>query len=84
MTSVSNYNLEHSLDRLRRNSFPTYPSRLSGLYAFGDFESCIEANKRYGWSLAEVLKFKLANLGSLNEIVKVGTRVFIHNAASKR
>lgn len=72
MTSVSNYNLEHSLEWLRRNSFSTYPSRLSGLYAFGDFESCIEANKRYGWSLAEVLKFKLANLGSLNEIVKVG------------
>lgn len=75
MTVVNDYTVEYALERYRRMKHKDYPSRFSCVYAFGDYESCVLANKRYGWNLATVKKFALVEGGvedsDYNKAVKV-------------
>ncbi|GAH75237.1 unnamed protein product, partial [marine sediment metagenome] len=67
---INNYRVEYDAEICRMHYYPRYPSRLSATFAFGDYSSCIEANRKYDWNLDEVKKFKLIS-NQLNRVVKV-------------
>ena len=56
---VKNYALEYNLEQHRYTNFGKYPSRLSAIYAFGDYETCKRVNQIHGWDLKTVKKFRL-------------------------
>lgn len=73
LKTINEYNLEHNLEWYRRNNFKKYPSRFSSIFAFGDYESCKEVSKKYGWNLLSVKKFRLSEkLGELKKYVRIG------------
>ncbi len=59
LSAINDYRVEYDAERTRQMFFPFLPSRLSAIYAFGNYESCIEVSKRYGWNLATVRRFHL-------------------------
>lgn len=79
MAVVSGYNVEYMLEYTRFNNYKNYPSRFSCVYAFGDYESCVKANKLYKWELKNVRKFKLKKtntvLDSCTKIVKCNMEI---------
>lgn len=70
VTAINDYRIEYDAEICRKNHFPIFPSRLSALYAFGDYESCKEVNRKYGWPLKTVKKFQLIDR-PLNRVIKV-------------
>lgn len=68
---INDYNVEHNLEIYRKAVFPKYPSRLSGVFAFGDYETCDIVASKYSWNLKTVRKFRLVDLGPLNKAVKI-------------
>lgn len=70
VSAISHYRLEYDLEVHREQHFPTYPSRLSCLYAFGDFQSCQLANSKYHWPIASVRRFQLRD-HAFNRVVRV-------------
>ncbi|EKP0262778.1 hypothetical protein JFQ93_004145 [Aeromonas sobria] len=70
LTAINDYRIEYDAEIYRKQHHPLYPSRLSATYAFGDFETCQEVNRRYGWDLATVRKFRLVE-SPLNRVAKV-------------
>ena len=68
------YNTEYNAEMHRKYRHQTYPSRLSCVYAFGDYKSCIEANKKYGWDLSSVKEFKLIP-HKYNKVAKVNMEI---------
>jgi hypothetical protein len=58
-TAVTDYMLEYNAEEVRRREFPTCPSRLSAVFAFGDWESCEHVNAKYCWDDSSVQKFHL-------------------------
>ena len=56
---TNDYSLEYNLELYRYNNHSKYPSRLSAVYAFGDFNDCKKVSKLYGWDIKSVKKFKL-------------------------
>lgn len=56
---TNGYAVEYELERYRHQYYPTYPSRFTSLYAFGDYASCEKASQYYGWDLKRVRKFKI-------------------------
>lgn len=70
LTAINDYRIEYDAEVFRERHHPLYPSRLSALYAFGDYESCIEVSRKYGWNLDTVEKFTLIDT-SFNRVVKV-------------
>jgi len=56
---TSSYRTEFNCEKSRQYYFPLYPSRLSSCFAFGDWESCVKASKKYGWELKTVREFEL-------------------------
>lgn len=73
---VNDYALEYNLELYRYANECRYPSRMSAIYAFGDYGTCIEVNKKYNWDLKTVKKFKLLKN---NELTDRLTRVTKHN-----
>lgn len=71
---TSEYSTEYSAEITRRRLFPTFPSRLSSCYAFGDYESCLEANRRYDWDLSSVREFVLVE-NQFNRVAKVNMEI---------
>jgi hypothetical protein len=74
-TITSEYRTEYNCEICRKQYFPFYPSRLSAIYAFGDYETCEKAAEMYhgkinNWNLDNVKKFKLED-NSFTRIVKV-------------
>ena len=70
LTAINDYRIEYDAEVFRKKYYPLYPSRLSAIYAFGDYESCKKASKAHGWDLSTVQKFKLIE-HPLNRVVKV-------------
>ncbi len=69
---VNGYQTEYILEYTRDKYYKKYPSRLSCLYAFGDYESCEKANKLYKWDLSKVKKFKLKTFNNdLDKCIKI-------------
>jgi hypothetical protein len=74
-TVTSEYRTEYNCEIFRKHYFPLFPSRLSAIYAFGDYESCEKAVQVYRgsddyWNLDCVKKFKLKE-NQFTRIVKV-------------
>jgi len=74
MTAINDYRVEYDAEYYRLLRFPTYPSRLSAIFAFGDFETCEEVSRKYGWDLSTVRQFKLIR-DDLTRITKVNMEV---------
>lgn len=67
INTINNYNLEYNLELYRFNYYKQFPSRLSGIFAFGDYESCKLVAQKYKWNLKTVKRFKLID----SNIIKV-------------
>lgn len=63
--------LEHQIEAHRHKFHPLYPSRLSAIYAFGDYESCRKASEKYKWPLSEVRRFCLIHDDFYGRVIKV-------------
>ncbi|MDG3085167.1 hypothetical protein P7F88_03240 [Vibrio hannami] len=70
LSAINDYRIEYDAEVYRKEHHPLYPSRLSATYAFGDFETCQEVSRKYGWDLKTVRKFKLLE-SPLNRVAKV-------------
>lgn len=73
-TITSEYTTEYNSEVFRKHYFPKFPSRLSCVYAFGDFATCEQVSKKYGWQLSTVQKFSLI-ANPLNRIAKVNMEI---------
>jgi len=74
--STSEYRIEYNCELYRRYHDETklFPSRMSCLFAFGDFESCKQVSKIHGWDLESVREYNLLKL-PLTRIAKVNMEV---------
>lgn len=70
--TINEYNVEYCLEIARKKDFKKYPSRLSAIYAFGDYESCIKVSQKYGWKLDSVRKFRLIQNSGCEKYYKIG------------
>lgn len=63
MGVINGYQVEYILEYHRPK---TYPSRFSCIYAFGDYESCVKANKLYPnmFDMSKIKKFKLKKINN--------------------
>lgn len=57
--ATSQYEAEYDAEYLRYHEFPTLPSRLSAVYAFGREEDCRKAHDLYHWDLGTLRRFRL-------------------------
>jgi hypothetical protein len=71
---TADYRTEYNVEIARQYNYPFYPSRLSATYAFGDYDSCLEVNKKYGWDLSTVKRFQLRP-HPLNRVAKVNMEI---------
>lgn len=71
---TSNYRTEYNCELSRKYDFPSYPSRLSSCYAFGDYETCKNVSEKYKWDISSVRKFKLIP-HSYNKVAKVNMEI---------
>ncbi|MFZ6025088.1 MAG: hypothetical protein ACOYVG_11625 [Bacteroidota bacterium] len=71
---TADYRTEYNVEIARQYSFPLYPSRLSATYAFGNYDSCLEVNRKYGWDLSTVKRFQLQK-HPLNRVAKVNMEI---------
>jgi hypothetical protein len=70
LTAINDYRIEYDVEFYREKRYPLYPSRLSAIYAFADYDSCVTVNRKYSWPLTDVCRFKLLD-HPLNRVVKV-------------
>lgn len=69
---IERYTIEYQLEMYRRNYHKSYPSRFSGIFAFGDYDTCECLSKgKNGWDLKNVKKYKLKELYELNKYIRV-------------
>ena len=61
LTAMNDYRIEYDAEVCRKMYYPKYPSRLSAVFAFGDYETCKNVADKHGngWDLSTVKKFKL-------------------------
>jgi hypothetical protein len=57
--AASQYEVEYDAEYVRYHEFPTLPSRLSAVYAFGREEDCRKVHELYRWDLAKLRRFRL-------------------------
>lgn len=77
MSATTEYRIEYNCEGHRKTCKDTilFPSRLSALYAFGDYETCVKVNEKYpGWNLGSVRKFKLLDM-PLTRVAKVNMEI---------
>jgi len=78
LKSINNYNIEYNLETVRKQFFSTYPSRFSSLFAFGDYDSCLQVASKYPsyWNLDTVRKFRMSEEAieamKLKDFIRVG------------
>jgi hypothetical protein len=70
LSAINDYRIEYDAEVFREKHAKLLPSRLSALYAFGDYESCQLVNQKYEWDLSTVRKFRLLP-NPLNRVAKV-------------
>lgn len=75
VTAISDYSVEYDAEYYRLTYFPLFPSRLSAIFAFGDYKSCQLVHQKYHWDLSTVKKFKLINTPPLTRVVKVNMEI---------
>ena len=71
---TAQYRTEYNAEMHRTNNFPHYPSRLSAVFAFGDFETCKQVSLKHKWDLSSVKRFKLLP-NNLNKVAKVNMEI---------
>lgn len=71
---TTGYRVEYDAEVGRKHNDPLLPSRLSALYAFGDFDTCRLVEEKYGWPLGEVERFRLVP-HDLNRIARVNMEI---------
>lgn len=74
LSAISDYMVEYDAELCRKHYYPKYPSRLSAIFAFGDYETCKKANRKYGWDLSTVRKFRL-NIDNFTRVIKVNMEI---------
>ncbi len=75
LTAINNYRLEYDAELCRKCYYPKYPSRLSSIFAFGDYETCKKVDRKYdGWGLSTVKKFRL-DFDNLTRVIKVNMEI---------
>lgn len=73
LSTINNYRVEFDAEKFREINLPTYPSRLSAIFAFGDIDSCYHVMEKYkddNWDINTIKKFKLVG-NQLNRVAKV-------------
>jgi hypothetical protein len=70
----NNYLQELDFENYRSTSFPTYPSRMSSIFAFKDEISCLKASQNYKWDIKTVHKFKIIP-NPLTRIIKCNMEI---------
>lgn len=75
LSAINDYMTEYNAELARKYNFPLYPSRLSATFAFGDYETCQEVSKKYGWSLSEIREFKLTQKNPFVRVIKVNMEI---------
>jgi hypothetical protein len=83
LSAINEYRIEYLAEVYRQRNFPKYPSRLSAVFAFGDYDSCIKADKKYHWDLSTVRKFKLID-SPYNRIIKANMEIISENFEKHR
>jgi hypothetical protein len=87
MQTINNYYVEYCLEWFRKQNYKKYPSRFSGIYAFGDYESCEKVSQTHGWNLDSVKQFKLTSclkIAKMNmEIVSFMRGIFLQGFSQK-
>lgn len=68
------YRAEYNAEINRKEKFKMYPSRLSSMYAFADYETCEKVSEKYHWDISTVRKFELQE-HPLTRIAKVNMEV---------
>ena len=74
LTSMNDYRIEYDAEICRKANYPKSPSRLSAVFAFGDYETCKIVAKKYNWDLTSVKRFNLVN-NPLNRVIKVNMEI---------
>lgn len=72
---MNSYRVEWDVEQTWREHFPLKPSRLSAIFAFGDEQTCVKVNRKYGWPLASVRRFRLKDAEGTARVAKVNTEV---------
>jgi len=76
LTAINNYRVEYDAEICRKAYYPKYPSRLSAVYAFGDYETCEKVVKIHpDWrDLSTLKKFRLIET-PLTRVIKVNMEI---------
>jgi len=76
VNSGSSYRIEYNCELYRRQHEKTklYPSRMSCIYAFSDYKSCVDAANKYHWDINSVKEFMLVKL-PYTRVAKVNMEV---------
>jgi len=74
LSAINDYRLEYDAELCRKYYYPKYPSRLSAIFAFGDYETCKKVERKYGWDLSTVKKFRL-DIDNLTRVIKVNMEI---------
>ena len=74
LSAINDYWVEYDAELCRKHYYPKYPSRLSAIFAFGDYETCIKVDREYDWDLRTVKKFRL-NIDDLTRVIKVNMEI---------
>ena len=75
LTAMNDYRIEYDAEVCRKAYYPKYPSRLSAVFAFGDYETCKYVVGKYPrWDISSVKKFKLIDT-PLTRVIKVNMEI---------
>lgn len=87
---TTGYRVEYYAERFRSMLYPLAPSPLSVTYAFGDYESCVEASRRHHWDINSVRRFRLEHdaltrVQKCNmEIVSLARQAYLVSSVAER
>lgn len=68
---IGRYTLEYNLEICRKFHYKQYPSRFSGIFAFGNYSECEKMASKTGWDIRKVKKYRLKDMGIYNKYIKV-------------
>ncbi len=74
LTSINQCLVAYDAEVFREINFPKYPSRLSAIYTFADYEICKKVSEKYHWDLNSVRKFRLEK-DSLTRVIRVNMEI---------
>ncbi len=76
ITAVNDYRVEYDAEVHREKHYSLYPSRLSAIYAFGDYQTCLDVANEHknGWKTDSIKKCTLIE-HELTRVVKVNMEI---------